>query len=55
MKEDCPKYILEKRKELQEQLKLEREKGNTAIANCVFIQTSGVSNFILLRLRHFCK
>lgn len=31
MKEDFPKYVLEKRKELQEQLKLEREKGNTAI------------------------
>lgn len=31
MKEDFPQYVLEKRKELQEQLKLEREKGNTAI------------------------
>lgn len=31
MKEDYPKYVLEKRKELQEQLKLEREKGNTAV------------------------
>lgn len=31
MKEDFPKYVLEKRKELQEQLKLEREKGNIAI------------------------
>ncbi|XP_004929572.1 uncharacterized protein LOC114253149 [Bombyx mandarina] len=31
MKEDFPKYVLEKRKALQEQLKLEREKGNTAI------------------------
>ncbi|KAG6456593.1 uncharacterized protein LOC115447650 [Manduca sexta] len=31
IKEDYPKHILEKRKELQEQLKVEREKGNTAI------------------------
>lgn len=31
MKEDYPKYVLEKRKELQEQLRLEREKGNIAI------------------------
>jgi hypothetical protein len=30
MKEDYPKYVLEKRKELQEQIKLEREKGNIA-------------------------
>lgn len=29
--EDYPKYVMEKRKELQAQLKLEREKGNTAI------------------------
>lgn len=29
-KEDYPKYVLDKRKELQEQLQLEREKGNTA-------------------------
>ncbi|CAG4983270.1 unnamed protein product [Colias eurytheme] len=31
MKEDYPKYVLEKRKELQEQLKSERAKGNLAI------------------------
>lgn len=31
MKEDYPKYVIEKRKELQEQLKIERGKGNTAI------------------------
>lgn len=31
VKEDFPKYVLEKRKELQDQLKLEREKGNIAI------------------------
>ena len=31
IKEDYPKYVLEKRKELQEQLQLEREKGNKAI------------------------
>lgn len=31
MKEDYPKYVLEKRKSLQEQLQIEREKGNTAI------------------------
>ncbi|XP_069354242.1 chromosome partition protein Smc-like [Maniola hyperantus] len=31
VKEDYPKYILEKRKELQEQLQLEREKGNIAV------------------------
>ncbi|XP_063538684.1 uncharacterized protein LOC134747936 [Cydia strobilella] len=31
MKEDYPKYVLEKRKELRDQLKLEREKGNIAI------------------------
>ncbi|KAG6454359.1 hypothetical protein O3G_MSEX008661 [Manduca sexta] len=31
VKEDYPKYVLEKRKELQEQLQLEREKGNTAV------------------------
>lgn len=30
VKEDYPKYVLEKRKELQEQLQLEREKGNNA-------------------------
>ncbi|GBP38171.1 hypothetical protein EVAR_80457_1 [Eumeta japonica] len=30
MKEDCPKHVLEKRNQLQEQLKAEREKGNTA-------------------------
>ncbi|XP_041976704.1 protein unc-13 homolog C-like [Aricia agestis] len=29
IKEDLPKYVLEKRKELQEQLKLEKEKGNS--------------------------
>ncbi|KAJ8719894.1 hypothetical protein PYW07_011937 [Mythimna separata] len=29
-KEDYPKHVLEKRKELQEQLQLEKEKGNTA-------------------------
>nr|XP_034833605.1 uncharacterized protein LOC117990222 [Maniola hyperantus] len=33
VKEDYPKYILEKRKELQEQLQLEREKGNIANKN----------------------
>ncbi|XP_052742269.1 uncharacterized protein LOC128198868 [Bicyclus anynana] len=31
VKEDYPKYVLEKRKELQEQVQLEREKGNKAI------------------------
>lgn len=31
MKEDYPKYVLEKRKGLQEQLRIEREKGNTAL------------------------
>lgn len=31
MKEDYPHYVLEKRKELQEQVKIEREKGNLAI------------------------
>ncbi|KOB71954.1 Endonuclease-reverse transcriptase [Operophtera brumata] len=31
LKEDYPKYVLEKRKELQVQLQLEREKGNTAV------------------------
>ncbi|XP_039750722.1 uncharacterized protein LOC120626971 [Pararge aegeria] len=30
IKEDYPKYVLEKRKELQEQLQLEREQGNRA-------------------------
>nr|BDU78962.1 hypothetical protein 1 [Bombyx mori] len=30
MKEDYPKQVLEKRKQLQEQLKIEREKGNMA-------------------------
>ncbi|GBP79286.1 hypothetical protein EVAR_56216_1 [Eumeta japonica] len=30
MKEDCPKHVLEKRNQLQEQLKAEREKGNSA-------------------------
>ncbi|GBP61536.1 hypothetical protein EVAR_44007_1 [Eumeta japonica] len=30
MKEDCPKHVLEKRNQLQEQLKAKREKGNTA-------------------------
>lgn len=30
IKEDYPKYVLEKRRELQEQLQQEREKGNTA-------------------------
>lgn len=30
IKEDYPKYVIEKRKELQEQLQLEREKGNEA-------------------------
>lgn len=29
--EDYPKYVLEKRKELQEQVKIEKEKGNKAI------------------------
>lgn len=31
IKDDYPRYVLQKRKELQEQLKLEKEKGNTAI------------------------
>ena len=31
MKEDYPRYVLEKRKELQEQVKLEAQKGNKAI------------------------
>lgn len=31
MKEDYPHYVLEKRKELQEQVKMERERGNLAI------------------------
>lgn len=30
MKEDYPKYVLENRNQLQEQLKTEREKGNMA-------------------------
>ncbi|CAH2098627.1 unnamed protein product [Euphydryas editha] len=30
MKEDYPKHVLEKRQQLQEQLRTEREKGNTA-------------------------
>ncbi|KOB64512.1 Endonuclease-reverse transcriptase [Operophtera brumata] len=31
LKEDYPKYVLEKRKEFQVQLQLEREKGNTSV------------------------
>ena len=31
IKEDYPKYVLEKRKELQERVKIEKEKGNKAI------------------------
>ena len=34
MKEDYPHYVLEKRKELQEQVKLEAKKGNRAIIKC---------------------
>ncbi|KAF9408991.1 hypothetical protein HW555_011510 [Spodoptera exigua] len=33
MKEDCPKHVLEKRNQLQDQLKAEREKGNMAFLN----------------------